>query len=102
MPAVLVLLAVTTVGFGYYRGCTAGRCAAALTDGSAGHYLEQQLDRLALYEDPELADVRVAPLEVEENLRTLLFNGDVHQDPDMWVNQAVAQFYGKNTVALAP
>lgn len=102
VPAALVLLTVTTAGFGYYRGCTAGRCAAALTDGSAGHYLEQQLDRLALYEDPELADVRVAPLEVEENLRTLLFNGDVHQDPDMWVNQAVAQFYGKNTVALAP
>lgn len=102
VPAALALLVLTTAGFGYYRSCTAGQCAAALADGSAEHYLEQQLERLALYEDPELTDVRVEPLEVTDHLRRLIFSGDVYQDPNVWINQAIAFFYGKNTVALAP
>ena len=102
VPVLLVLLAFTTVYYHYYDMSTAGRTAAALADGSAEYYWQQQADRLPLLEDPTVTDVVLAPLDVPANLDELLFNGDLKEDPAIWVNQAVANFYHKTTVRISP
>ncbi len=102
VPVLLVLLAFTTVHYDYYDMSTTGRTAAALADGSAEHYWQQQVDRLPALEDPNLTDVVLEPLEVPANLNELLFNGDLKEDSAIWVNQAVANFYHKNTVRISP
>ena len=35
-------------------------------------------------------------------LHELIYNGDMHEDPEVWVNQALANFYHKDSVALTP
>lgn len=102
VPVLLVLLAFTTVYYHYYDMSTAGRTAAALADGSAEYYWQQQADRLPLLEDPTVTDVVLEPLDVPANLDELLFNGDLKEDPAIWVNQAVANFYHKTTVRISP
>ncbi len=99
VPVVLVLLAATTVGFHYWDESTSGRAAAALADGSAEYYWRQQVDRLAVFQDPSISDVRLEPLDVPCNLRPLIYNGDAPPDPQNWVNRALANFYHKHTVA---
>lgn len=98
MPVVLVLLAATTVGFRYWDKSTSGRAAAALADGSAEFYWQQQVDRLTVLQDPSVSDVRLEPLDVSHQLKLLLYNGDAGPDPADWVNQALANFYHKNSV----
>lgn len=99
VPVVLVLLAATTVGFHYWDESTSGRAAAALADGSAEFYWQQQVDRLTVLQDPSVSDVRLEPLDVSHQLKPLLYNGDAGPDPADWVNQALANFYHKNSVA---
>lgn len=98
VPVVLVLLAATTVGFRYWDESTSGRAAAALADGSAEYYWQQQVDRLTVLQDPSVSDVRLEPLDVPHQLKPLLYNGDASPDPAVWVNQALANFYHKNSV----
>ena len=102
VPVLLALLAATTLYYHYYDMSTTGRAAAALADGSAEYYWQQQADRLPLLEDPAVTDVVLEPLDVPGNLNELLFNGDLKEDPAIWVNQAVANFYHKTTVRIAP
>ena len=98
VPVVLVLLAATTVRFHYWDESTSGRTAAALADGSAEYYWQQQVDRLTVLQDPSVSDVRLEPLDVPHQLKLLLYNGDASPDPAVWVNQALANFYHKNSV----
>lgn len=98
VPVVLVLLAATTVRFHYWDESTSGRTAAALADGSAEYYWQQQVDRLTVLQDPSVSDVRLEPLDVPHQLKPLLYNGDASPDPAVWVNQALANFYHKNSV----
>lgn len=102
VPVLLALLAFTTVHYHYYDMSTTGRTAAALADGSAQSYGQQQADRLPLLEDPTVTDVVLKPLDVPANLNDLLFNGDLKEDPTNWFNQAVANFYHKTTVRISP
>ncbi len=99
-PVLVVLLAAVMVQGRYGGETTFARTAAALTDGSAEYYWQQQMERLPLLEDPSVEDVLLEPLDVPDNLRELLYNGDVHPDPKIWLNQAITRFYHKDTVAL--
>ena len=102
VPVLLVLLVFTTVHYRYYDESTAGRAMDVLADGSAQHYWQQQAARLEQYWDPDVTDVRVEPLDVSWKLHDLLYNGDIHEDPEVWLNQALANFYHKDSVALTP
>lgn len=102
VPVLLVLLAVTFVHYRYYDQCTTAQAAAAVADGSAEYYWQQQVDRLAVLKDPAVTDPRLEPLDVPANLTDLLYNGDMHPDPEVWVNVAIANFYHKDSVALIP
>ena len=102
VPVLLALLAFTTVHYRYLDAATAARAAAALADGSAESYWRPQAARLPLLEDPDLTDVVLEPLEVPQQLDTLLFTGDLSSDPAMWVNQAACNFYHKASIRIAP
>ena len=102
VPVLLLLLAFTTVHYRYYDQSTAGRALSALADGSAESYWQQQSDRLSVLQDPSVTDVRLEPLDVSWKLHELIYNGDMHEDPEVWVNQALANFYHKDSVALTP
>ena len=73
---------------------------AALTDLLNGHaavYAQENEDRYALLEDPAIQDA-VLPDFTEKP--ALLFYSDVSTDAQDWTNQAVARFFGKNSVIL--
>lgn len=70
----------------------------SLASGEAQDYHAQLLERETLYQNESLADVRVEPLKEKPYL---LFQQDVTEDPNDWVNQAVAKYYHKESVALS-
>lgn len=102
VPVLLVVLAGTFVHYRYYDQCTTAQAAAALNDGSAAYYWQQQVDRLNILKDPSVTDARLEALDVPVNLMDLLYNGDIHSDPVVWVNVAISNFYHKDSVALTP
>lgn len=70
----------------------------SLASGEAQDYHAQLLERETLYQNESLADVRVEPLKEKPYL---LFQQDVTEAPNNWVNQAVAKYYHKESVALS-
>ena len=70
----------------------------SLASGEAQDYHVQLLERETLYQNESLADVRVEPLKEKPYL---LFQQDVTEAPNNWVNQAVAKYYHKESVALS-
>lgn len=97
--AALVLAAGLILGWAALRSSTAGQAAAALSDGSAQGYWSEQMARLAVLQDPAVTDAQLPALEHKP---PLLYNTDITSDPTNWINRAVADFYHKNTVQLAP
>ena len=74
------------------------QAALSLVTGEAQDFHAQLVERESLYEDPTLLDVRVEPLREKPYL---LFQEDITEDPDYWINEAVAEYYGKDSVALS-
>lgn len=74
-----------------------GQAVQALADGSAAGFAQERDSRLIALLDPEQTDPRFAPLQ---NRPVLLFHGDISDDPTVWTNQALANFYQKSSVAL--
>lgn len=74
------------------------QAALSLVTGEAQDFHAQLVERESLYEDPTLSDVRVEPLREKPYL---LFQEDITEDPDYWINEAVAEYYGKDSVALS-
>lgn len=70
----------------------------SLASGEAQRYHAQLAEREALYLDESLAEVRVEPLKEKPYL---LFQQDLTEDPDNWVNRAAAEYYHKKSVALS-
>ena len=73
------------------------QAAQALADGSAAGFAQERDSRLTALLDPEQTDPRFAPLQ---NRPALLFHGDISDDPTVWTNRALANFYQKSSVAL--
>ena len=98
LAAVLaVLLAAGTVKS--WPHLNAVRASAALADGSAAAYYQEQNDRLEVLLDPSVTDVVFEPIQSRP---PLLYNADITQDPQDWRNNLVRMFYHKNSVVLAP
>lgn len=74
------------------------QAALTLVTGEAQAYHDQLAARQALYQDEALSDVRVEPLRSRPYL---LFTEDIGEDPAYWVNRSLADFYGKDTIALS-
>lgn len=84
----------------YYGGSTVTTVSAlqSLRKKEAQRYYEQYQERLVLLEDESVTDVVLKPYELKPYL--LHFN-DITVDPGDWVNQAMSQYYGKNSVVLS-
>lgn len=70
---------------------------SSLRSGEAQKYDREIEARIVLYEDPDVADMVVAPLSVRP--RALFFE-DITADPENWKNISLCNFYQKNTVRL--
>ena len=95
--ALAVLLAVGAVKG--WSGLNAVRASAALADGSAAAYYQEQNDRLEVLLDPAVTDPVFAPLQSRP---PLLYNADITEDPLNWRNNMMGMFYHKNSITLAP
>lgn len=91
----LVLLVWTfTADKNTYTGISALR---SLTNGDAAVYYEEAMERHALYVDETIQDVVIEPYST----RPALFDfEDLTTDTDNWLNLAVSDYYGKNSVKL--
>lgn len=69
----------------------------SLRRGEAQTYYAEYQERLAVLEDNTVKDVYFEPYTYYPYL---LFFGDITDDPDDWVNRAVAAYYGKDSVTL--
>lgn len=68
---------------------------ADLRSGTAQAYLAENESRYEIFHDSSVRDVTVTEFE---NRPALLFFADLDEDPDNWINQAVAVYYGKDSV----
>lgn len=98
MTAVCVLLVLLVWAFtadkNTYTGISALR---SLANGDAAVYYEEAMERHALYLDETVTDVVIEPFSA----RPALFDfEDLTTDTDNWLNLAVSDYYGKNSVKL--
>ncbi len=68
-----------------------------LRNGSAGRYAAEQRERLTVLLDDRIEDAVLQELSVNPDL---LFFSDITEDPAEWTNDAMARYYGKNSVTL--
>jgi len=67
--------------------------------GIAQSHAQQMDDRIAQYKDDTLVEVAVAPMQ---NPSDLLLWGEVQEDPDVWPNTSVGNWYGGKKIYLLP
>lgn len=91
-----LLLCLSLVSWG---GSTVTTVSAirSLRSGEAKQYRQDYEERLVLLEDPSAREVYLEPFSATPYL---LFFGDVVEDTEDWVNQAVAEYFGKDIVGL--
>lgn len=91
-----VLLCLTMA---YWAGSTVTTVSAvnSLRHGQAQIYYAEHQERLKVLEDDSIKDVYFEPFSYYPYL---LFFGDITDNPNDWVNTAVAQYYGKDSVTL--
>lgn len=92
----LALLALFCL-FRYGPASFTGEAIHELADGSAQRFAQACDSRLTALQDPEQGNPRFASIAAKP---VLLYHSDLSADPSVWVNQAVANFYGKETVAV--
>lgn len=97
LSAACLLAAVFIAGSGA-KSLTGVQSAAALMDGSAAAYARERDARTALLLDGDSDSVTLPPMA---NRPSLLYIGDVTDNPEDWRNQALARYYGKRQVILA-
>jgi len=73
--------------------------AWSLADGSARRYSQAQYGRVALYEDETIRDVRVPLLPEPIHL---FMSAEIMEEETQWINQIIAEYYGKDSVGIAP
>ena len=95
--AACLLFAAQSVN-GSLAQCTAGKALASLLSGEAAGYQAEYEARLALLEEEASEVVVLAPFV---NRPSLLYVGDLSQDPQEPTNVKVALFYGKKSVSVS-
>lgn len=91
-----LLLCLSLVSWG---GSTVTTVSAirSLRSGEAKQYRQDYEERLVLLEDPSIKEIFLEPFSATPYL---LFFGDVVEDTEDWVNQAVAAYFDKDVVGL--
>lgn len=99
LPGLMVGLFVLLYSLSIWGGSTLTSVSAfqSLRRGEAKQYWEENEARLEILEDASLRDVVLKPFAVKPYV---LFFGDIVEDPEDWVNQHMAEYYGKDSVTL--
>lgn len=79
------------------RTLTTVSAVLALKNGEAAQFRQEYLERLAVLEDENVKDVYLEPYSV---MPYLLFEADITEDPEDWVNKSVASVFHKESVRL--
>lgn len=77
---------------------TTGIAIESIISGEAKQYQAEIEERKVLYNNPAVKDVRLQPLTVFPVLVTK--EEDIPEDPENWINTAMAAWYEKNSIAL--
>lgn len=98
MTVVVLLVVLLVCGFtmdkNTYHSISALR---SLVKGEAASFHEESMERYALYQDETIQDVMVEPYSV---LPALFAITDLSEDPENWLNQAVADYFSKDSVTV--
>ena len=70
----------------------------SIRSGKAKTYAAEMDQRLNLYHDPAIRDVVVEPISI---IPGVLKPDSVQADSNNWQNEAIADFYDKNSVSLS-
>lgn len=99
LPIWLGGLLVLCYVFIFWGGKTLTTVSAVLSlkSGEAAQYRQEYLERLAVLEDESIKEVYFKPYSVKPYL---LFEADIVENPDDWVNQSVANIFNKEVVQL--
>lgn len=92
-------LVVLCYVFIFWGGKTLTTVSAVLSlkNGDAAQFRQEYLERLAVLEDESIKEVYFKPYSVKPYL---LFEADIEENPNSWVNQGVADVYDKELVQL--
>lgn len=82
---------------GQFASCTTVRAVNVLVNGEAKAYEQEYRERLQLLTDESIAEVVLKPFE---NRPDMLYVGDLSSDSKEPTNRKVAQYFGKNSVAV--
>lgn len=93
----IVFLLLFQMFSGNLHTLTTGKAAALLISGEAKAYGEEYWQRINILRDERIQDVLLPPYE---NRPDMLYVGDFSGDPQDPNNQAVAEFFHKNSVAV--
>ena len=98
-----LLLAAVALSVAYWGKASPASSSLAiqtLASGEAKAYAAQMRGRLALYEDPGILDVEVAPLAAHP---WLIYNdSDITEDFTHWRNDSLMLYFRKNTIRVNP
>ena len=94
---VAILLIITLGITGELASCTTIRAINVLATGEARAYELEYRERLRLLEDEKVTDVVLKPFVYKPDM---LYVGDLSSDSEEPTNQKVAQYFGKNSVAI--
>lgn len=99
LPGWLVGSVILMLGLSVWGGSTVTTVNAikSLRGGEAKQYYAEYLDRLQVLEDESIASAELKPFTVKPYM---LFFGDIVEDPSDWVNESMADYYGKEKVIL--
>ena len=94
--AIIVLSALAAAADNDYYTVT--EAVRELADGSASGYGQENAARLKILKDPSVTD---AVLEPYKNRPALLLYDEPGSDPENWINDGMARYYGKNSVRVS-
>ena len=95
----MILIMVVFVGTADKNTFSTISAVRSLTKGEAQTYYMEAEERLQDYKNPAISTVEAAPFSVKPHV--LYFTDIVEKnDPNYWINENIADFYGKKEVIL--
>ena len=99
LPGWLAGSVILMLGLSVWGGSTVTTVNAikSLREGEAKQYYAEYLDRLQVLEEESIDNAELKPFTVKPYM---LFFGDIEEDQFHWINESMADYYGKEKVIL--
>lgn len=93
---IIILIGILAISVNYKKA-NSYIAFKSIQTGEAKIYKEQMDERIKMYKDENIKNVEVERLKERPRL---LVNSDLTYDPNNWINEAVKDFYNKESVKL--